>query len=441
MMLPSRERALFRLSLSGLLGLSSLAAVACSGNPPASKSVPVDAPPLPTALPPASASASAAPLGPPDAGPPAPAPLVGQDFVEEAKALFRVAACGGDDPIPARFDAKAIDIHCKSLRGLYADYKKTWVDIAVPYLAKLVPKGLPTEIVYPFGGSDLMSALATFPDGVTYTTVSLETAADIRRVDTITEKKLEAELSLNRLHLSKLFEKIHSRTVNLDMESKSDLPGEIVFSMVGLAIYGYEPVSLRYFHFNADGTLRYVDASEIERVEKAKPKGPLELQNELFANVEIQFRKAGDPSAPRKTFRHVSYNLDDKHLHADPSILRHLEAKGQVSAMTKAASHCLWSDDFLSIRQYLLDHMAWMISDSTGIPVRVASKAGWIQDTYGVMEWPAAFFVDNRDQVAINKNAEDMRKLWKTNPQHDLPFRYGYPDRDHHGHLMVTHKP
>jgi hypothetical protein len=57
------------------------------------------------------------------------------------------------------------------------------------------------------------------------------------------------------------------------------------------------------------------------------------------------------------------------------------------------------------------------------------------------MEWPAAFFVDNRDQVAINKNAEDMRKLWKTNPQHDLPFRYGYPDRDHHGHLMVTHRP
>jgi hypothetical protein len=48
------------------------------------------------------------------------------------------------------------------------------------------------------------------------------------------------------------------------------------------------------------------------------------------------------------------------------------------------------------------------------------------------MEWPAAFgFVNNRD-------AEDMRKLWKTNPQHDMPFRYGYPDRDHHGNMMVT---
>jgi hypothetical protein len=106
--------------------------------------------------------------------------------------------------------------------------------------------------------------------------------------------------------------------------------------------------------------------------------------------------------------------------------------------MTKAASHCLWSEDFTVIRQYLLDHMAWMISDSTGIPVKYATKAGFVQDTYGVFEWPAAFFVDNRNQPEINRNAEDMKKLWKTNPQKDLPFRYGYPDSKSHAHMMVT---
>src|SRR5208337_2857509 len=182
--------------------------------------------------------------------------------------------------------------------------------------------------------------------------------------DTITPKRLETELALNRLHLGKLFEKIHSRTVNLDIESKSDLPGEIVFSLVALAIYGQEPVSLRYFKFNPDGTLHYLTAEDIDTMEKAdvaKKRSPADIQADIFGNVEIQFRKAGDASAPVKTFRHVAYNLDDKHLHADPSILRHLEAKGRVSVMTKAASHCLWSDDFSVIRQYLLDHMAWMI--------------------------------------------------------------------------------
>jgi hypothetical protein len=109
--------------------------------------------------------------------------------------------------------------------------------------------------------------------------------------------------------------------------------------------------------------------------------------------------------------------------------------------MTKAASHCLWSDDFTVIRQYLLDYMAWMISDSTGIPVRVASKAGWIQDTYGIMEGPEFFFVDTKDPASIKRDEDDMKRLWKQNAQHDLPFRYGYPDRNHHGHLMVTRRP
>lgn len=375
-----------------------------------------------------------------DVGPVADAtpPLTGADFEPQARALYRVAACGGDEPIPDRIDPKMIDAHCKDLRAKYEEYKTQWMSVAMPYLAALVPKGLPPEIVYPFGGGDLMTALATFPDAPIYTTISLEIAGDVRKVDTISMKKLDGELSLNRLHLGKLFEKVHSRTINLDMESKSDLPGEVVFSMVALALYGYEPTSLRYFKPNPDGTLHYLEASDIETAEKegaAKKKNPTDIEGGIFGDMELQFRKRGDPRAPLKTLRHVAFNLDDKHLRADKSLLAHLDAKGKVTAMTKAASHFLWSDDFSLIRQYLLDHMVWMISDSTGIPPRYANKAGFIQDTFGVMEWPAAFGpVDNR-------NAEDLRKLFKSNPQKDLPFRYGYPDRDHHGHMMITHLP
>jgi hypothetical protein len=368
-----------------------------------------------------------------------PAPLAGADFLPQARAIYRVAACGGDDgPIPERFDAKMIEAHCADLKTKYDEYRSQWMNVAMPYIATLVPKGLPAEIVYPFGGGDLMTALATFPDARVYTTISLEVAGDVRKIDTVSMKKLKDELNLNRLHLGKLFEKVHSRTVNLDRESKSDLPGEVVFSMVALVLYGFEPVSLRYFKFLPDGTIHYLDADEISLVEKdaaAKKRKPVDVEADLFSNMELQFQKHGDKSAPIKTLRHVAYNLDDKHMKADPSLLRHLEAKGKITAMTKAASHLLWSDDFSIIRQYLLDHMVWMISDSTGIPPRYANKAGFVQDTYGIMEWPAAF------GPVDNKNAEDLRKLFKANPQKDLPFRYGYPDSKSHGHMMITRKP
>jgi hypothetical protein len=429
------------LSRFGALVALTLTSCACTNGQPPVKAAVADAPPPPPSAPPADVTTPPPPADAAKADAAPPAPPAGQDFIEQAKTLMRLAACGGDTPVPARFDAKLVEAHCKDLTAKYAEYRKQWVDIAVPYIAKLEPVGLPSEIVYPFGGGDAMSALATFPDAGVYTTISLEVSGDIRKVDTITQKKLDAELALNRLHLGKLFEKIHSRTVNLDIEAKSDLPGEIVFTLVALAIYGYEPVSLRYFTLEPAGTLHYLSADDIasmEKAELAKHKSVADIQGDVFGNIELQFRKAGDAGGPVKTLRHIAANLDDKHMKADPSLLKHLEAKGKVAAMTKAASHCLWSDQFSMIRQYLEGHIVWMISDSTGIPPRFASKAGFVQDTYGVFDWPAAFFVDVASVESNNKNSEDMVKLWKQNPQHDMPFRYGYPDRDHHGHMMVT---
>ena len=49
-------------------------------------------------------------------------------------------------------------------------------------------------------------------------------------------------------------------------------------------------------------------------------------------------------------------------------MLAHLEAKGLVSAMTRAADFLLWRRDFSRIRDYLTSHLVWMISDTTGIP-------------------------------------------------------------------------
>ena len=294
-----------------------------------------------------------------------PGPLEGTNFIDQAKELYRVAACGGDDAVDAKFDAAIVDAHCKELRALMDDYKANWVNVAMPYIAELVPKELPPKVVYPFGGGDLLSALATFPDMPEYTTISLESAGDARKIDSITAKKLKAELALNRVHLGKLFEKAHSRTINLDLESKSDLPGEIIFTMVALVVHGYEPVALRYFRFNPDGTLHYLDNDEIAKAEKekaAKSKSKTQAELEIFADMELQFRKKGDPAAPVRVLRHVAFNLDDAHMTANPSLLKHLEAKGRITAMTKAASHFLWSDGFSIIRNYLLSHMEWMIS-------------------------------------------------------------------------------
>src|SRR5215510_4568365 len=88
----------------------------------------------------------------------------GTDFGAQARVMFRVAACGGDDAIPARFSARSIAAHCKDMTQIYASYRKAWIDEAQGFIARLRPRDLPRVAVYPFGGGDLSSALAVYPD-------------------------------------------------------------------------------------------------------------------------------------------------------------------------------------------------------------------------------------------------------------------------------------
>jgi hypothetical protein len=315
-------------------------------------------------------------------------PLEGKDFLREAIVLFHVAACGDGGP-PEQFDPRVVSRHCEALDRDIREYKTSWLGEAEPFLSGLRPQNLPTVVVYPFGGGDLVSALATFPEASEITTISLEPAGDVRAVDSISSERLRQELAVHRDHLERLFAKAHSRTDNLEKESKTELPGEIVF---------------------------------------AHPRA----KQALFDNVELRFRFDGDAGAGTQVLKHIAFNLDDAHLKADPALLAYLSSKGKVAAMTKAASHLLWNEHFSLIREWIADHTDWMISDSTGLPPRFAQAAGFTQETFGRFDGPAPFgLVDERD-------ANDFKRLFAAEPARDLPFRFGYPDKNGHAHLIVT---
>jgi hypothetical protein len=367
-----------------------------------------------------------------DAAPPVTAPeepLAGALFTKEVQAAFRVAACAGDDSfIPAGVDKKMVDTHCSMLTSGYAEYKKEWIDVAGPFLAKLRPANLPTTVVYPFGGGDLVTALATFPAATELTTISLEIAGDIRGIMKTDNKRLTTELATLREHLGKLFLKAHSRTINLDIETRGAVPGEAAFTLAALAIHGFEPVTYRYFDFADDGSLHWLTEEDITKAEKAGKTG----RGGPFANAEIRFTKKGEPGV--RILRHVAYDLSDANLKRFPQLMKHLDTKPKVAAMTKAASHLLWDDaNFSIIRDWLMGHTDWMISDTTGVPPRIAKKFGFEQNYYGQYEYAEPFGTVN------NKDMNEFHEKFKGNAP--INFRYGYPDNKSHGHIVVTRKP
>ncbi len=406
----------------------------------------------PTQLAVVAADASAATVTPAEPAPAAteptpapPAPIVaaaGANFIDDARRLYRVAGCGGEGPLSADLfgsDAKrlaklqaVVDRHCKAIAKDVAKFRETYYVKARAWVAAKLPADAPTEVAYPFGGGDLISVLAAFPNATVFTTVSLELAGDPRRLPTLTPEQLARSLEAFRKEISWLISLGSNTSVNLSAQQRNELPGQVSSFLLALAVGGYEPVAMRYFTLDDKGTIHYLEQAEID-ADKTATKSLSDSWSKptfaaAFRNVELQFRKLGDTRVI--THRHVAWNLDDKHLVESPGVLRHLEAKGKVTMVVKGASYLLWLKDFRTMKKYVTDHLAWMISDSTGLAPPDAKAAGFVQEAFGRFLGPGL-----PHAVGLKEDAE-MRALWKG--AKPAPFRWGYIDNANNAHLVIT---
>jgi hypothetical protein len=359
----------------------------------------------------------------------------GADFLSDAKLFYRIVACGGTDPLPEGVDAPTVDAHCAEMAKRYQHYTAKYVAPARAFFAPLRPATVPATVVYPFGGGDLGSALVTFPDAREITTISLEHAGDPTRLAKLDKRQLRSALAAYREASEGLLALHDSTSENMRKLESGGIPGQLSFHITGMTALGFEPVSLKFITLNPDGTVHYLTAQEIAALASKKARkvkhGWVDTDfSEAFNHMELTFRKAGDPKAPLIVHRHFAANLANKPFKDSP-LHKHLLAKGKFSAMTKAASYLMWTDSFSEIRDLLLANMAWMASDSTGVPPRYAKKAGFTQITYGTFTGP---FLEEADK----STGEAMEKLWSSQPHRKLPFRYGYPDANKNLHLMIT---
>jgi hypothetical protein len=359
----------------------------------------------------------------------------GHDFTEEAKALLKVGACG-EGNLPEGIPQELVDKHCEVITKAQADYTEAWVKPARAFFEQHVPKDIPKKVVYPFAGGDLSTALTVYPDADEITTMSLEPAGDPRDIEKLRGGELKRALDKVEFELKFLYRVNFSNTLNMiEAMRAGSLPTELIFALSAMKIHGYEIVQLRYFKINDDGTLHYLDDNDIAKAgdpAKVKP----ETRNFVFANAELQFRR---PGGRIQIWRHIRANLGDDEskgigpgLRKDPRVIRHLELKGDVSAMTKAASYLLSWDSFAIMRNYLLKHVVWMVSDATGIAPKWGKPAGFEYETYGSFVGPHI--------PAGNSIQKDWRTEFESQDKRDLPFRFGYYDKKNQNHLIIMRR-
>jgi hypothetical protein len=409
-----------------------LALAACAGdNSSASSPTTSKISPDPAGEPPAPRAAAIEPEAEPGPAPePAPAPEPeppplpppdARDFLADVLPLL----CRGEA-------GDAFVAHCERIRAIQATYRDGWLATARPFFSQHVPAGLPSTVVYPFAGGDLSTALTVFPEAAEITTLSLEPAGDPRRLATLKPKALTKALGEVEKELEFLFRVTFSNTVDIqEAMAGGALPTQLVFSLLALELHGFEPVAVYYFKLGKDGAIDYLNDADLAKLKASAHKTTYKANRE-FGNVEVRYRRPG--ARAERIYRHLQGNLDNDHLKKDRRILRHLEAKGQVAAMTKAAAYLLTWKGFTLIRDYLLDHMVWMVSDATCPLPSALTKAGFVFETYGA-------FKGAHMKGAGSDASREWPKVFDDQPQRDLGFRFGYPDSGRRDHLIITRKP
>ncbi len=349
------------------------------------------------------------------------------EFIDDAKALLVVGACADGTPPPS-IKPDLVAAHCKKVKAAQDEYKTSWIAKARPFFETNVPKSIPKTVVYPFAGGDLSTALTVYPDAEEITTLSLEPAGDPRALGKLDDKALKGALAVVAKELTSLYRSNFSVTMNMISAMRAGkLPTQLIFGLSALTMHGYEPTSMRYFKLSKEGDIKYLTDDDLAKIDKIKDLG---AHNRALSNVEIKFRKIGGKT--EQTYRHIMANLDDAHIQADPSALAHLEKKGTVSGMTKAASYLLTFNEFKTMRKYVIDHVAWMVSDSTGLPPKYGEPEGFEYETHGIYE--------QSNMAAGGPVTPQWRKLFKEQPRRPLDFRFGYPDKKLHGHLIIMRK-
>jgi hypothetical protein len=373
--------------------------------------------------------------------PPPIAPLAaGKDFIDDAKLLYRIAACGNaDQPVDAAIQ-KIVDRHCKRINESLAKFRTQYFEKNRDWFDKVVPKDVPKIVVYPFGGGDLISALVAFPEAIEITTISLEQAGDPRRLKALKPAALDTSLGALRVEIGGLISVGSNTSENLSKGQRNELPGQVSSFLLGLVAGGYEVTSMKYIALTDEGAIKYLEQADIDALDAKLTKGDGKTLkhdwlnpnfSEAFQHVEIQYKRRGEDNVPR-VHRHFGWNLGDDYLKKNGQLIKHLESKGKVTVLTKGASYLLWRGDFSVIRNYMLSHLAWMLSDSTGIPPVYAKKAGMVQETYGAF---TGAFLEGAQGGATE---EAMIEMWAKQPRRRLGFRFGYVDANKQAHLMVT---
>ncbi|MDD8021126.1 MAG: hypothetical protein PHU81_08115 [Acidobacteriota bacterium] len=275
-------------------------------------------------------------------------------------------------------------------------------------------------LFYPFGGPDLITALAFFPEASSYLLVGLEPGGYLARPEDFKKKTLDSYLSGLQSVLSGFFKKGYFITMEMNEELN---PGKI---------NGVLPL-LCLFLERTNHTI-----SEIKRVEFDEQGQPVESEytvpgQRIKRPLGFKLTCLENSSGKSQTIYYISCDLSDERFGPGAKFYFYLNRFDHWSCLIKSASYLLHFKNFSHLRQMLLEKSQHILQDDTGLPFKYFQTGGWEVKLFGQYGPPVKDF-KNVEQDGLKAAYQDKKAI------KPLPFHFGYHWQSHLDNLILAEK-
>jgi hypothetical protein len=268
-------------------------------------------------------------------------------------------------------------------------------------------------LFYTFSGPDFLYADAFFPSAETYVMAGLEPTGPIPDLTKLSRGELAGALSELRSSLSSLLSYSFFQTKFMRVDfNRGRMTGTIPVLMAFIARAGKTIYDVSLFDLTSDGSIHPVD----EKVANATAK-----------LVKIEF---GDNVGKKRTLYYFSTDLSDGGI-KNSGFLPFCDKLGHGDSFVKSASYLMHSDNFSTVRDFLLTHSVSLLEDDSGIPVRFFAQ-GWRLHPYGRYVGPISLFA-GRYQTKLSE-------VFRKGQAVPIDFGLGYRWKSNESNLLLAVK-
>jgi hypothetical protein len=275
---------------------------------------------------------------------------------------------------------------------------------------------------YPFGGPDLATAQALFPDAGTVVLLGLEPVGNLPEFGRLSaEGRAEVFADLGALAFDFLRRGYFITMDMMDVYSKREIDGALPVIAFFLKRGGYAVAGLERLAPAADGSWT---ATPYERL-AARPHRPYGVRIDCFKPGEMTLR----------SIYYFSCDVEDRAFTAGSPLHRFLDGLERPTTFVKAGSYLLHWNNFSTLRRLILDRSLYVLQDDTAVPYRFFVREGWGITLFGRYATPVKDFT--------NVEQPDLRAAYEGPDAavRPLPFRFGYRWRTQVDNLMLAERP